>query len=309
MRSIYKNIAHNPRFQLWPFGSSGIVATGPTAARWKLELTNANDVVAVSKGTNASTTKYDKWMRSEANMTIAVTGLDAASTLRIRQFQEWAEDFGQNCVVMTVIASGPAGSSFYFGIGDNYDTLTTLGNDAGGDPIMVAKTSTFAFDDPVYEYMRVTPFESPSAVGTYRLHYVNAEVMANPNERSEFELRPEWEEWDIIKRYITPIKTGMFATGAGVTGIRIPVVAPPGGWRIAPSIAPGGRATSVKINLNSGGTEITNNAPVFTLATTPPPNVHGCVILFTGFTTTAAASQYVIGDNPDPIFYLNADYF
>lgn len=309
MNNQFINIVHNPRFSLWPFGETGFVNTGACAGRWKIERTNANDLLTVSKGTNANTTKYDKWLRDSPNMTIAITGLDANTTLKIRQFQEGAEDFGASMVAMTVIASGPAGEEFYFGVGENYAKLRTLGNDSNGDPIMVTKTQFFAFDDPIYEYMRITPFESPSAIGTYRLHHVQAEVLIDPLKISDMEIRPDWAEWALIRRYITPIADGMTATGASTTTIRIPIQAPPGGWRVTPTLAVAGQAPTFKFNLMSAGTSLSSVVPVYSLSTTVPASKYGCAVQVAGLTSVASASSYMLADNIVPVAYLNADYF
>lgn len=316
MRNKYVNICHNPRFTIWPWGTSGFAGVastvnfGKTAARWFLQTTSGGgDTVAVSRGTNADTTKYDKWLRNRPNMTIDVSTRATNTTMRVRQFLEGYQDFGQNVIAMTVIASGPAGSTFYFGAGDNYGKITTLGNDSAGDPILVTATEFFLFDDPVYEYLRVTPFESPSSTGVFRLHHVQCEVLMDTTKVSDLELRTDWEEWELLSRYITPIRQGMFATGAGATSIRLPVVAPAGGWRVTPSIATEGRAAAYNITLNSGGTVINNASPTYSIASNPTANNLGVVLALGGFTTTTSASPYVIGPETVPICYLNADYF
>lgn len=317
MRNNFTNLCHNPRFSLWPWGTSGFtgvassVSYGKSAARWFVQKTDSgSDSVTVSQGTNANTTKYDKWLRAVPNMTITVSALSANNTFKIRQFQEGLEDLGQNILAMTVVASGPAGESFYFGAGDaNYSKIDLLGDDSNGDPILVTKTVFLPFDDSIYDYLRITPFESPSSTGTYRLHYVQCESLMDVSEISEFEIRPDWIEWDLIARYITPIKQGMLSTGASTTSVRVPVTSPPGGWRTTPSLPTEGRSASFSITLNSAGTLFSNPSPTFSIASNPAANNYGCVIALGGFTSTASASQYVIGPSTEPICYLDADYF
>lgn len=318
MRSLYTNICNNPQFSLWPWGTSGFAGVastvnyGKSAARWAFQKTAAGgDTVTISKGTNSTTTKYNKWLRGEPNMTIDISALAVNSTMKVRQFIDDGQDFGQNLVAVTLIASGPAGESFFFGVGENYDTLETLGDDSAGDPILVTKTTFFAFDDPVFTYMLVTPFESPSNIGTYRLHYIQAEVLMDSEKISDLEIRTDAQEWNIISRYITPIKQGMFATGATGTTVRIPVTAPPGGWRVTPSVPTEGRAASVNVILNTTGATVANAAPTFAVSVNPTANNYGAVITLGGFTAAAitAGDQYVIGTETDPICYLDADYF
>lgn len=314
MRSQNTNICHNPRFNLWPFGTSGFTATGKTgAARWKMERTNGSDLVTVSRGVNANATIYDKWLRGAANMTIAVTGLATNSTLRIRQFLEGYQDFGQNIIAMTVIASGPAGGRFMFGAGDNYSEIMTEGDDANGNPILVTRTEFFPFDDPQFEYLRVTPFEGPSQTGTYRLHHVQAEVVEDPTQLRSLELRPEWVEWGIIARYVTPIKAGMMGVALSTNDyLHVPVVSPPGGWRIPPTLATEGRAANLIAYRLSTSLLHTSASPNMSIFSTPAADRLGCNVQIGPFASPALTSgaQYILGGNTDQVVcYLNADYF
>ena len=318
MRNRFINICHNPRFSIWPWGNSGfqgVISTtnyGKSAARWFVQTSNTtpSDVVTISKNTNADTTKYDNWLQNAPNMTINVASVATNSTMRVRQFCEAGSAFGQSIVAMTVIASGPNGSSFYYGVGDNYAKLTTLGDDASGDPILVTETEFFAFDDPSKEYLSVTPFETPSSNGVYRLHYVQAEVLMDPTKVSDFEIRPDWFEWDIMARYITPIRQGMLGTGRSANTIAIPVVAPPGGWKKAPSIPDEGKSLSSNVVLNSAtSTIISIPTPSYAVSSIPLSNNLGCVVLLGNASSFTQGSQYVIGPETTPICYLNSDYF
>lgn len=312
MKSIYTNICHNPRFTIWPWGTSGFtgvasdVSYGRCAARWKLQTTaGGTDAVSASKGTNSEDTGYDKWLRGESNLTLDITSLSANNTMKVRQRIEGWEDFGQNIIAMTVIASGPAGGSFYAGVGSTYEKIKTLGDD-DGVPILVTKTATFAFDDPVYHYMNITPFESPSTPGTYRLHHVQCEVFL-ADSISGIELRSDTEEWDLIKRYITPITQGMIATGASSSQLRVPVAAPTGGWYSSPTIPNEGCAATVNATLNSAGSVIVAASPTFGFPTDPQENTMGAVVLIGGFSGVASASQYVLGPETEPVCYLDTD--
>lgn len=317
MRSKFTNICNNPRFSLWPWGTTGFTGLasatnfGKSAARWFFQTTAAGgDTATISKGTNSSTTVYDKWLRGEPNMTITVSALATNSTMKVRQLLEGYNVFGQNFIAMTLIVSGPAGESFSFGVADKSAKVETLGNDDNGDPILVTKTVVFPVDDTVYSYLRVTPFESPSAAGTYRLHFIQCEVLMDISKISDIEVRTDWEEWDLITRYITPIKTGMLGTASSTSQLRIPVTAPYGGWKQVPTVPTQGRVTSnVKANSNADGTEITAATPTYAIDTSLPATVNGCVVLIGGFSGATSKDPYVLGNNSTPICYLDSDYY
>lgn len=321
MQLTRRNLCHNPRFNIWPWGTSGFtgvastVSFGKTAARWFLQKTNAGtDAVTVSRGTNSTSTAYDKWLRGEPHMEINVSALTVGgNTMKIRQFLEGLEDLGQTMLAMTTICSGPKGSSFYFGAGSQRQKVTFYEDDIeSGVPNLVTATGVFAFGDPVYEYLRVTPFEEPSHTGTYRLHHVQLDAIMDPAQIGGIELRSLEEEWRLIERYVMPIQQGQTATGASSTQVRVPMRAPLGaGWRTTPAVATEGAAAALNVTLNSGGTVVANAAPTFSIAANPAANNMGCVVVIGGFTsgTVASASSYVVGPETAPIAYLNADYF
>lgn len=310
-----RNIAHNPRFLLWPWGTSGFAGVassvnyGKTAARWGLQKTAAGgDVVTVSRGNNSNTTKYDKWMRGAANMTIQVDALAPASTMKIQQFLDGMEVLGQNLLATTILASGPRGATFYFGAGVNMAQITTLGDDSAGDPIVVSKTVVLPFDDPAYTYLRIIPFESPSDPGTYRLHDVQVDPIMSRDQIAPMEIRTATEEWRMIEQYITPIRPGMLAVGAASTQVRVSVPAPLGGWRQTPVIPTEGRAASMSVHLGSAGTLITAAAPALSIAANPVASEQLLVAAISGFPSNiTSGSQYHLGGT-EPLFYANADY-
>jgi hypothetical protein len=375
MRNAAGNILHNPRFDWWPWGSSGFVSSGKTAARWKLERTSVADVVEVKKAQLPRSERYDPWLRGANTMRVAVTALDAATTLRIRQFLEGYSLFGQNMLRVTVIATGPNGGKFHIGAGENYAELRTYGDDydngtyvqtgtslvftrathrqqvgdtiklnftTGGAvsgeftvtasdsdtltvtaldsaarsgsgrivvPRLTVRTIVVPFDDPQFEYLRITPFETPNMVGDYQLVYADVQV-SGVTEPAEFYPRTPWEELERMKRYLTPITQAMFATGASTTSMRMPVRAPIGGWRVPPVIGPV-VAASYSVTLNSGGTVIVNSAPTYSMAANPTASVDGCVLALGGFSSSiVSASQYVLGPITEPICWLDTEgYF
>jgi hypothetical protein len=127
---------------------------------------------------------------------------------------------------------------------------------------------------------------------------------------SDFEIRPDWVEWDIMSRYITPIRQGMSGTGRSANTIGIPVVAPPGGWRTTPTIPNEGKQASCNVVLNSASsTIIAIPSSTYTVSNFPTPNNLGCVVLLGNSSTITVGSQYVIGPETNPICYLDSDYF
>jgi hypothetical protein len=315
------NLVHNAGFDLWPWGTSGFAGVasdvnfGKTAARWFLQKTNGGtDAVTVSRGTNANTTDYDTWLHNKPHLELNVTALTANNTMKLRQFLDGKQDFGQTLMAVSIIASGPEGAYFYASVGDESVRITTRGDDpVSGYPIMDTHNFFVPFDNPVHDYLRITPFEAPSETGVYRLHRVQVEpVMESSWSGRGFEIRSVEDEWHLIRRYIQPVQGGDVGIGASSTQIRVPFKGPPVvGMRQTPVIPTEGRLATVNVALGSGGTAIVNSAPTFTFSTNPAVNNMGGSILIGGFTggQVASASNYTIGPETAPICYLNADYY
>lgn len=315
-----KNLVHNSGFLLWPWGESGFsgvasdVNYGKTAARWFLQKTNGGtDAVAVSRGVNADTTDYDKWLRLKPHMEINVTALSANNTLKIRQLLDGLQDLGQMMMAVTIIASGPPGAYFYAGAGDEKERITTRGNDpVSGHPILDTTTIMMPFDDPLYTYLRVTPFESPSDTGVYRLHHVQVRAVMERNWAADgFEIRSKADEWHLIRQYIQPLQRGLLGTGtpAPNTQIRASITGPLGcGWRQTPVIPSEGVSTSITAKLFSSATLLTATPPSLTLV---EADEMGAEVLINGFTGVASGSTYAFKNAAGnvPFAYLNADYF
>jgi len=313
------NLCLNPGFQLWPWGTGGFAGVassvnfGKTAAAWFAQKTSGGtDDVEISRGTTPASTKYPHWLRDKYHMQISVNSLTANNRLMIRQFLDRGQDFGQVMLAVTILCSGPAGARFRFGAGGVRKTVITEGDDGDGNPNIVTARLLMPFDNPAYDYMRVTPFESPSETGDYRLYFVQVEpFMSQTFIGRGFEMRLDEDEWHHLRRYIQPIPGGR-ATGqlSPNTQVRRLYEGPPGcGMRQAPVIPTEGRAASVAVALMTSNSLITAASPSFAIG--EHSNAYAGDIVIGGFSGLSSSAEYrLINPAGTPaLCYLSAERF
>ena len=303
------NLILNPHFALWPYGTSQTSSASPDlAACWLWNLGVAN-TATLSLQTANSSTKYVKWIRSQPCLELDITNLTNPSQFRVYQRINCQRfDLSRTLVRCTIIASGPAGESFYYGIGDQKQKITMLGQ--SGSPAierLVATTSVFPVADLASQFLEITAFEEPSSIGKFYVYMMFAAVNKGEN-GDRINHRCDREEWEEMSPYITPIVKGTLGIGASTTQVRIPVVAGGGGWVSNPSIPTSGQVGTIDLVDLQTATVTTHIGVTYSLGVAPTPNSYGCNVVLGNLTGITAGRQYIVGDTTSQICVLNHGY-
>lgn len=296
----FKNALLNPDFSFWDYGVGPFTVSGYTASRWKMALTGA-PTVSVSQGTNGATTATPKWLRGRPNLSVNVTGYTAgADTITITQRIEAGERFGQQNLILSGVASGPAGAHFYVTINGNAHKVSTEG-DSGGVPILTHFVFSQVIDDPSTEYIPVDIFTRPSATGLYRLHFAQQEFSEVASEPSPFEIRAKATERMLLNRYVYPIPVGLSGIASSTSNFAAPVPFPVE-MRTAPTFK-GLLTANVNVNLLSSGGAQTAASPTYSSST----HAQGARLVILGYAAAlTAGSQYYLGTAGVGVY--DADY-
>lgn len=303
------NLILNPHFALWPYGASKTSSASPDlAACWLWNLGTLN-TASLSLQTAGSSTKYVKWIRSQPCLELDITGITNPSQFRVYQKINCQRfDLSRTLIRCTIIASGPAGESFYYGIGDQKQKLTMLGQ--SGSPAierLVSTTSTFPVGDLANQNLEITAFEEPSSTGKFYVYMMFAAVNKG-NNGDRINHRSDRDEWKEMSPYITPIVKGTLGIGASTTQVRIPVAAGAGGWISNPSIPASGQVGTIDLVDLQTAAVSTHVGVTYTLGVAPSPNVNGCNVVLGNLTGLTAGRQYIVGDTSTQICVLNHGY-
>lgn len=222
----FSNAALNPGFDQWDLGVGPFSANGYTATRWKLALTGTPSV-SIQPGTNDSSAVTPKWLQGRTNMTINVTAYNPATdSIQLRQRIEQGKRFGEQCVILSGIAAGPAGAHFYVAVDNQHFKVETQGQDAGID-VLTHFSFAFTIGAQAQEFLPVDAFARPSTTGTFKLLFNQPEFSEFAAEPSPFELRNPGLERLLLNRFVYPLPRGLVGVGnAAGTGIVLAVPFP-----------------------------------------------------------------------------------
>ena len=154
-----RNILHNQWFSIWPFGGGEFNTTNThTAARWRMFKTGTADV-RINKGLNNS--DAPRWLRNQPNMIVRCVQNGNPGESLVRQRVKRGSVFGGDRLVARIMAMGPRGRSFDFGLEDqtksvvmeaaaNSRTITGITNAAIGVVTVSGSSKPYSDDNLVY---------------------------------------------------------------------------------------------------------------------------------------------------------------
>ncbi|CAB3931656.1 hypothetical protein [Achromobacter insolitus] len=298
----FVNALLNPGFDYWDFGVGPFTTNNVyTASRWKLALTGTPDV-SIQPGTNDGSAVTPKWLRGRPNMTINVNAYNPATdSIQLRQRVEQGTRFGEQCVVLSGIAAGPAGAHFYVAVDNQHFKVETQGQDAGID-VLTHFSFAFTIGAQAQEFLPVDGFTRPSSTGTFKLLFDQAEFSEFFAEPSPFELRNPATERMLLNRYVYPLSRGMVGTTT-TTGVHLAVPFPTA-MRINPNFRLL-KTTGVDLTSMTAGTT-TSSSSTINASSTGVSQTGGRLSLLNGWAGLTNGGQSMLAT--DGIGVYDADY-
>ncbi len=302
-----QNLILNPQFRIWDQGTNFTSSSPDNLAACWLWTEGSGNTVTVSRQTSNSSSTYIKWLRSQPCMGVSISSLTNSSDLEIYQRVNSPQyELGRNLITVTIIASGPNGASFYYGVDGNLAKVTTLGS-SSGVPRLVTVANTFPVGDLSSTNLKFTAFQDPDQTGEYTIHFMYASIGTISN-GDRFTHRSDAEEWAIMSPYLTPILKGMTGIGTSTTQIRVPVPAIPGGWISNPSIPTGSKISNIELVNAETGTVLAQSNATYSVGVAPTADRFGCSVIIGGLTSIIAGQTYIISGSSVPVCVLNHGY-
>lgn len=154
-----RNIIHNQFFSIWPFGGGEFNTNNThTAARMRMFESGSGDL-RINKGINNS--DAPRYLRGQPHMVVRANLTATPGDVYIRQRIKNGTVFSSDRLYARILAMGPRGRSFDFGLGDytksavmeaaaNSRSVTNVSNANPGVVTVSGSTKPFSDDDLVY---------------------------------------------------------------------------------------------------------------------------------------------------------------
>lgn len=303
MKTGFVCAALNAGFSHWDFGVGPFTADGYTATRWK-RASSGSPSISIERGVNDNLASTPKWLQNQPYMIIDVNAFNPATdTIQLRQRLEQGGRFGEQCVILSGMAAGPAGGAFYAAIHNQSFKVETKGQEAGVD-ILTHFNIAFTVGLQDMEFMPIDVFTRPSSTGRYKLFFAMPEYSEYLAEPSQFELRNPGLERVLLNRYAYPLPRGItgVANAAG-TGIVFGVP-----FHTTMRVNPNFRllkTTGVDLVPLIAGPKVTSSGTISSASTEPSQN-GARLALSNGWTGLTPGALYMLAT--DGVGLYDADY-